>query len=77
MAYRSSKDQTLGKITVVVLGISFLLLLLCSPSAASDPHSAYYSDDNNNILWFIQVSDVHIGARGGQDSGNLQWLVTS
>ena len=53
-----------------------VLLLLSSPSGASDPHSAYYSTHNDKVFWFIQVSDVHIGTDGGQDSGNLQWLVT-
>jgi hypothetical protein len=75
MAYRRSKDRTLGMVSLALAAIS-VMLLLNSPSAASNPHSAYYSDDNSNLLWFIQVSDVHIGTRGDQDSINLQWVVT-
>ena len=47
------------------------------PSAsAGHPYSGSYCVENNRIFWFIQTSDVHIGARGDQDSRNLQWLVT-
>jgi hypothetical protein len=68
-------NRILGMAALALVAVS-VLLFLSSPSGASDPHSAYYSADNDKVFWFIQVSDVHIGARGGQDSGNLQWVVT-
>jgi hypothetical protein len=68
-------NRILARVTLALVAMS-ALLLLGSSSWASDPHSGYYSDDNSKVFWFIQASDVHIGARGGQDSSNLQWLVT-
>lgn len=57
--------------------ISFVVLLLCFSNSllAANPHSAYYSSENDKLLWFIQASDLHIGASGTKDSTNLQWLV--
>ncbi len=46
------------------------------PLQASDPHSASYSTDSDKIFWFVQTSDVHVGAKGYPGSENLQWLVT-
>ncbi len=62
---------------VLLLVLSFAAFLTGIPSAsAGDPYSGSYCVENNRIFWFIQSSDVHIGARGDQDSQNLQWLVT-
>ena len=47
-----------------------------SPAVAGNPHSAYYSSQSDRIFWFIHISDIHIGARGEQESRNLQWIVT-
>ncbi len=44
---------------------------------AANPHGAYYSSDHSNVLWFIHVSDPHIGASGSTDSTRLTWLVTT
>lgn len=45
--------------------------------SAGNPRGAYYSSDNNHVLWFLHVSDTHIGASGTTDSSRLQWLVTT
>ena len=55
-----------------------LIVLLLGPSghvSAGNPHLAQYLPDTNRIFWFIQTSDLHIGASGTQDSSNLAWLV--
>jgi hypothetical protein len=53
----------------------FTLLLTCSsPLYGGDPHSAYYCSYTDRLLWFINASDGHIGARGSKDSDNLNWL---
>jgi hypothetical protein len=46
-------------------------------AADGNPHGAYYSADTNRVLWFIHVSDTHIGARGTTDADRLRWLVTT
>jgi hypothetical protein len=46
-------------------------------TADGNPHGAYYSADTNRVLWFIHVSDTHIGAKGTADSDRLRWLVTT
>lgn len=56
---------------------ALLLAAAFSPAAAGNPHSAFYSASNDRIFWFIHASDVHIGTRGGTDSTNLSWLVTT
>jgi len=62
---------------VLLFVLSFGISMMEIPSAsAGDPYSGSYCAENNKIFWFIQTSDLHIGASGAQDSGNLQWLVT-
>jgi hypothetical protein len=58
---------------MVLLGV---LVLSAANAPAGDPHGAYYSPDNDKIFWFIQVTDLHIGTSGSQDSVNLSWLVS-
>jgi len=61
---------------IIVLNLGVFLTGI--PSALSgDPYLGSYCAENNKVFWFIQTSDVHIGARGDQDSGNLEWLVTT
>ncbi len=61
----------------LLTGTTFIVLLLglSGHVSAGDPHLAQYLPDTNKIFWFIQTSDLHIGASGTQDSNNLQWLV--
>ena len=58
-----------------------LLILLLLPSSATlragFPRGAYYGTENTSIFWFLQVSDLHIGMSGTNDSSRLQWLVTT
>lgn len=53
----------------------YLFIGFTSPARSGDPHSAYYSPHNDRIFWYIHVSDIHIGAKGTQDSENLRWIV--
>jgi predicted MPP superfamily phosphohydrolase len=55
--------------------VAFALALFDFKAQAADPHSAYYSAENNRLFWFIQISDIHIGARGTQDENYLTWIV--
>jgi predicted MPP superfamily phosphohydrolase len=59
-------------LAVVVLSVA---VIFCHAAYAGDPHSAYYSSINNRIFWFIQISDIHIGASGTQDQAYLTWIV--
>jgi hypothetical protein len=63
----------------LTLGVFSLLLLvlLCLPAWAGAPKSAFYAPATDKVFWFIQTSDVHVGASGTQDSSNLQWIVTT
>ena len=71
----------LGK-TFLFASVSLLVVLwggIYSPALSGDPHSAYYSSKNDRIFWFVQISDIHIGARETEDiqpTQNLQWIVT-
>ncbi len=63
---------------LILLGFAVISVLACiiAPVSASNPPGAYYSDTTNDIIWFIHTSDLHIGARGTQDTDNFDWLVT-
>lgn len=63
--------------TALVLGLAGLgiLIALNHSARAGNPHSAYYSSDPSRVLWFIHISDTHIGASGSADTDNLTWLV--
>jgi hypothetical protein len=65
--------------TFILLALALAAVLAGSlgPVSASNPAGAYYSDSTADIFWFIQSSDLHIGATGTQDSTNLTWLVTT
>lgn len=66
-----------GRRLIPLSMVMFVCLIIgVAPSAQSGyPHSAYYSPHNDRIFWFIQISDIHIGASGTQDSDNLRWIV--
>jgi len=57
----------------------FLAALVLIPSHvtlnAGYPHGAYYSSETDNVLWFLHVTDLHVGMADSSDSVNLQWLV--
>jgi len=58
-----------------------LLLVLCFILIsghivfAGNPYLAYYSSETDNLLWFIQISDIHIG-KSQNAADNLDWIVT-
>lgn len=55
---------------------TLLCLAFSAPALPSDPFSAVYSNENDNIFWFVLTSDIHIGAKDGRGSENLEWLLT-
>jgi hypothetical protein len=57
-------------------GLLLSSFFFLAPLLAADPYAGRYCPENNKVFWFVQTSDVHIGARGDQDSRNLDWLVT-
>jgi hypothetical protein len=62
----------------VAIGLAFAAVVLLSAFfsvEAGNPRGAYYSASTDHVFWFVQVSDLHIGARGSQDSDNLAWLL--
>jgi len=63
---------------LILLGFALAAILagMIGPVSASNPKSAYYSDSTSHVFWFIHTSDLHIGARGTQDTANLTWLVS-
>ncbi len=62
----------------VVLGLALASIFSGSIGpAANHAPSPYYADTTSQILWFIQTSDLHIGAGGSQPKNNLLWLVTT
>ncbi len=54
-----------------------MICMMCgtTPGWTGDPTSAAYCQENDRILWFITITDTHIGARGSQDTDNLSWVV--
>lgn len=72
---RKTSALRLGSLTVLTA-----LLLVAGfdvPARGGDPRGAFYSPDTDKVFWFIHFADIHIGARGTQDSANLTWLVTT
>lgn len=57
----------------------FLLLVLFSIQAlASNPRLNRYSDNADKIVWFLIISDTHVGEKidgGDQDTVNLNWVM--
>ncbi len=62
---------------LVGLCVLAVLILTSTSSRAGLPRGAYYSSDDGKVLWFMILSDTHIGASGSTDSGNLNWAVTT
>ena len=68
----------IGKASFVVGLVALALLALTFTSAeAGAPRGAYYSPDSGRILWFMILSDTHIGTSGSADASNLAWAVTT
>ena len=68
----------IGKASFVVGLVALALLALTFTSAeAGAPRGAYYSPDGGRILWFMILSDTHIGTSGSADASNLAWAVTA
>lgn len=67
-----------SKESMAVCAAFIFMFFVCIPCPvhASDPYCASYSTDNEKIFWFIQTSDVHIGAKGFPGSENLEWFVS-
>ena len=65
--------QTVLFIFAVTFCLIFSIYIL--PVFAGDPSSAYYNTATDRIFWFIQISDIHIGAPGSTDTDNLIWIV--
>lgn len=59
-----------------VFGLVFAISLIGGIVWAGTPHGAFYSPDNDKLLWFIVITDIHIGTSGSQDANNLTWVVT-
>ncbi len=61
----------------IVIGLCVLALLLMTStsSKAGVPRGAYYNSDNSRVLWFMILSDTHIGTSGSTDAANLAWAV--
>ena len=60
----------------LMVAVGVLPSLIGGWAWAGNPHAAFYSSDNDKIVWFVFITDLHIGARGTQDSDNLTWVVT-
>lgn len=61
--------------SIFVMAVLNILVLFCFVVQAGNPHGATYCSDNDKLFWFLQISDIHMGTRGSQDSQNLQWIV--
>ena len=69
-----SKRTKQWKTSLAAVGMT--CIMLGSTSAwAGDPVSAAYCQENDRILWFMTITDTHIGIRGSQDTDNLSWVV--
>jgi len=65
----------LKAISIFAMVVLNILAVFCFAVQAGNPHIATYCSDNDKLFWFLQISDIHIGTRGTQDSQNLQWIV--
>jgi hypothetical protein len=75
-----STKRNIGKAKAsIVVGfcVLALLILTSTSSRAGVPRGAYYGPDGSRLLWFMILSDTHIGTSGSTDSDNLQWAVTT
>ncbi len=62
--------------TFLFLWFFLSLYLFLGSIWAGDPYAGRYCTENDRLFWFVQTSDVHIGASESQDGQNLLWLVT-
>ena len=54
------------------------VVLAVSSAARGGPPSAVYSEDPDQLVWFLVITDTHIGEQllgGDQDTNNLTWLL--
>ena len=48
-----------------------------TPVEARGPYGARYCSATDQVFWFVQATDLHVGASGSTDTDNLRWLVTT
>ena len=68
----NTPQRFLSAIPAFLFLIFFINIL---PVFAGNPDSAEYTTATDRIFWFIQISDIHIGASGTTDTDNLTWIV--
>jgi len=57
--------------------VASLAILEAAPARAGNPRGAAYCPAADRVFWFIQVSDLHIGTSGSNDTNRLTWIVTT
>lgn len=57
------------------LTIPVMMLALSLPAAVPAAPYANYSADPNRLLWFMAISDTHIGANGDRAVENFTWAL--
>ncbi|MGE5358638.1 MAG: Ig-like domain-containing protein [Bacteroidales bacterium] len=68
------------RLLLLAVGVAVAASIIVSSgfiARASNPHLAVYSPATDRILWFVQISDTHIGVNGSTDSDRLRWVVTT
>ena len=68
-----------GRFIIPTILVILVLVIMgsCSILNAGDPGSAVYNVANDKVFWFVHITDVHIGPKGGGDDANtrLSWIV--
>ena len=57
--------------------VASLAILEAAPARAGNPRGAAYCPAADRVFWFIQVSDLHVGTSGSNDTNRLTWIVTT